>query len=137
MEPDKHDSLKTTNIDYSSLKIDCKPYYPNQTLFEMRIPRELLKKNLGLKKIHHMVIALGDSGLITRQEIVSMLPPLLLDVKAHHSVFDMCAAPGSKTAQILELQMADYLKSNTNQTRPSGFVIANDADPKRAFMLTH
>lgn len=103
MEPDKHESLKTTNIDYSSLKIDCKPYYPNQTLFEMRIPRELLKKNLGLKKIHHMVIALGDSGLITRQEIVSMLPPLLLDVKAHHSVFDMCAAPGSKTAQILEL----------------------------------
>jgi len=30
------------------------------------IPRELLKKNLGLKKIHHMIIALGDSGLITR-----------------------------------------------------------------------
>lgn len=33
--------------------------------------------------------------------------------------------------------MADHLKTNTNQTRPSGFVIANDADPKRAFMLTH
>jgi hypothetical protein len=32
----------------------------------MMIPRELLKKNLGLKKIHHMVIALADSGLITR-----------------------------------------------------------------------
>ena len=66
-----------------------------------------------------------------------MLPPLLLDVKAHHSVFDMCAAPGSKTAQILELQMADHLKQTSNQTRPTGFVIANDADPKRAFMLTH
>ena len=66
-----------------------------------------------------------------------MLPPLLLDVKSHHSVFDMCAAPGSKTAQILEMLMADHLKTSTNATRPTGFVIANDADPKRAFMLTH
>ena len=80
VEPDEHGSLKTAPIDYNSLKIDCKPYYPNKTLFELMIPREMLKKNLGLKKIHHMVIALADSGLITRQEIVSMLPPLLLDV---------------------------------------------------------
>jgi len=84
------------------------------------------------------VINLADSGLITRQEIVSMLPPLFMDVKAHHSVFDMCAAPGSKTAQILELMMADHLAtSGSNKTKPSGFVIANDSDPKRAFMLTH
>jgi len=27
-----------------------------------------------------------------------MLPPLLLGVEAEHAVFDMCAAPGSKTA---------------------------------------
>ena len=33
--------------------------------------------------------------------------------------------------------MADHLKQNNNQTRPSGFVVANDSDPKRAFMLTH
>ncbi len=66
VEPDVHGSLKTAAVDYSSLSMDCKPYYPNQTLFEMMIPRELLKKNLGLKKIHHMVIALADSGLITR-----------------------------------------------------------------------
>jgi 16S rRNA C967 or C1407 C5-methylase (RsmB/RsmF family) len=36
-----------------------------------------------------------------------MLPPLLLDVKPHHKVLDMCAAPGSKTAQIVELLHAD------------------------------
>jgi multisite-specific tRNA:(cytosine-C5)-methyltransferase len=66
-----------------------------------------------------------------------MLPPLFLDVQAHHSVFDMCAAPGSKTAQMLELMMADHLKKHNNRTGPSGFVVANDSDPKRAFMLTH
>lgn len=96
--PDEYNSLKTTTVDYDSLKMDCKVYYPNKALFEMMIPRELLKKNMGLKKIHQLVMASADSGLITRQEIVSMIPPLLLDVKSHHSVFDMCAAPGSKTA---------------------------------------
>lgn len=66
-----------------------------------------------------------------------MIPPLFLDLKAHHSVFDMCAAPGSKTAQILELMMADHLKNHNNESKPEGFVVANDSDPKRAFMLTH
>ena len=65
-EPDEHGSLKTAKIDYDSLRMDCKPYYPNQTLFEMMIPRELLKKNLGLKQIHQLVIQLADCGLITR-----------------------------------------------------------------------
>lgn len=45
-----------------------------------------------------MIDASKDSGLISRQEIVSMIPPMLCDIKSHHSVFDMCAAPGSKTA---------------------------------------
>ena len=31
-----------------------------------------------------------------------MIPPLLLDVQAHHRVLDVCAAPGSKTVQIIE-----------------------------------
>jgi len=72
-------------------------------LFEMTVPRELLKKNLGLKAIHKIVQKANDSGILTRQEIVSMLPPLLLGIEAEHAVFDMCAAPGSKTAQIFEL----------------------------------
>ena len=68
-----------------------------------------------------------------------MLPPLLLGVEAEHSVFDMCAAPGSKTAQIFELmmcsQMFDRHGDNTQQCK--GFIVANDADAKRAYMLTH
>ena len=31
-----------------------------------------------------------------------MIPPKLLGVKPHHKVLDMCAAPGSKTAQLIE-----------------------------------
>ena len=119
--------------------MDLKDFYPGRVLFEMMIPRELLKKNLGLKQIHKLVIAMADSGLITRQEIVSMIPPLLLDVHADHSILDMCAAPGSKTAQLIELIQASSMNEfgRANFTESKGFVIANDADPKRAFMLTH
>mmetsp|Transcript_91583 Transcript_91583/g.126262 ORF Transcript_91583/g.126262 Transcript_91583/m.126262 type:complete len:86 (+) Transcript_91583:692-949(+) len=68
-----------------------------------------------------------------------MLPPLLLDVKADHAIFDMCAAPGSKTAQLLELIQSDsiYNQNKRNIDQPKGFVVANDADHKRAYMLAH
>jgi len=69
------------------------------------------------------------SGGITRQEAVSMLPPLFMDIESHHKVIDMCAAPGSKTSQMLEMI---YSKEN-----PTGFVIANDNDQKRAYLLIH
>jgi len=38
----------------------------------------------------------------------------------------MCAAPGSKTAQLLE-----FVGDGT------GFVVANDSDQARAYLLTH
>lgn len=60
-----------------------------------------------------------------------MIPPLVLDVKPHHRVIDMCAAPGSKTAQLLEaLHDADA-------DLPEGLLIANDSDYKRTHLLIH
>jgi len=134
-----YQSMKEVPVDYDKLKMDLKPFYPGDVLFEMMIPRELLKKNLRLKQIHKLVMQMADSGLITRQEIVSMIPPILLDVHCDHAILDMCAAPGSKTAQLLELIQADSVVSRRqSNTEPvKGFVVANDADPKRAFMLTH
>lgn len=132
-------NMKEVAIDFSKLGMEVKPFYPNKVLFEMMIPRELLKKNAGLKQVHKLVMQMADSGLITRQEIVSMLPPILLDVKADHAILDMCAAPGSKTAQLLELIQVNSMleKGVPNSEQATGFVVANDADPKRAFMLTH
>jgi len=49
-------SMKEVEIDYSKLKMDVKSFYPHDVLFEMCIPRELLKKNAGLKKIHKLVM---------------------------------------------------------------------------------
>jgi 16S rRNA C967 or C1407 C5-methylase (RsmB/RsmF family) len=45
-----------------------------------------------------------------------MIPPLVLDVKPDHFVLDMCAAPGSKTCQIVEMIQAN---SEVDATIPS------------------
>ncbi len=61
-----------------------------------------------------VLTALHDTGRITRQEAVSMLPVLALDPRPGEVVLDMCASPGSKTTQICE-HLGD-----------SGAVIANE-----------
>ena len=81
---------------------------------------------------HANHVQANDAGSISRQEAVSMVPPLFLDVHPHHTVLDMCAAPGSKTQQLLEA-----LHSGGCDSMPSGFVVANDADFKRCNLLTH
>lgn len=48
-------------------------------------------------------------------------------------VLDMCAAPGSKTAQIIEMIHA----SDASNPVPSGLVVANDVDNNRCYMLVH
>jgi 16S rRNA C967 or C1407 C5-methylase (RsmB/RsmF family) len=62
-----------------------------------------------------------------------MIPVTVLEPIPGHAVLDMCAAPGSKTIQILEYLHA--LKENKIKT--GGFVMANDTDAQRAYMLVH
>ena len=50
-------------------------------------------------------------GAVTFQESVSMLPAFLLQVRAHHRVVDLCAAPGSKTTLLLDLMHRNAEKS--------------------------
>ena len=47
----------------------------------------------------------------------------------------MCAAPGSKTAQLIEFLHAE--DTPTQPVMPSGLVLANDANNKRCYMLVH
>ncbi len=46
--------------------------------------------------------ALHETGRLTRQEAVSMIPAIALDAQPGDLVLDMCASPGSKTTQIAE-----------------------------------
>merc|ERR1712142_108014 len=46
----------------------------------------------------------------------------------------MCAAPGSKTAQLIELLHAE---EEATGKLPTGYVLANDADNKRCYLMMH
>eukprot|EP01027_Heterolobosea_sp_BB2_P017115 GEZU01024276.1.p1 GENE.GEZU01024276.1~~GEZU01024276.1.p1 ORF type:complete len:485 (-),score=160.10 GEZU01024276.1:193-1647(-) len=63
-----------------------------------------------------------------------MIPPFFLQpIEPHHFILDMCASPGSKTAQLLEF----LAEKATNENPITGFVLANDVDWDRCNMLVH
>ncbi len=78
-------------------------WYPNELAIHLNLTRQNVRKNEELKTLKQFFIDQTESGNINRQEAVSMIPPLLLDIKSHHKILDMCAAPGSKTSQLVEL----------------------------------
>lgn len=102
--------------------------------YQMAIDRHTLRKDSSLAEFHELMKTHTEAGTITRQETVSMIPPVVLGVQPHHKVLDMCAAPGSKTSQMLETLSRGC--SRTGQ-EPSGYIVANDSDTARAYMLVH
>ncbi len=74
-------------------------------------------------EVRELIKSLHETGRITRQEMVSMIPVLAMDVAPGEVVLDMCASPGSKTTQIAEC-LGD-----------SGIVFANEISNSRANTL--
>ncbi|XP_071567263.1 tRNA (cytosine(34)-C(5))-methyltransferase isoform X1 [Temnothorax nylanderi] len=108
------------------------PFYPEELAWQLQLTRKDIRRSEAYFRLHNFLIAETNNGSISRQEVVSMVPPLVLDVKPSHKVLDMCAAPGSKTAQLIEMIHADE-----GNDPPEGFVIANDVDNNRCYMLVH
>ena len=76
--------------------------------------------------------------MISRQEAVSMIPPMLMQTKSSDKILDMCAAPGSKTPQFLETVYENYNFLDKKQyLKDTGFVLANDNNCQRAYMMVH
>uniref|UniRef100_A0AAR2IU75 tRNA (cytosine(34)-C(5))-methyltransferase n=1 Tax=Pygocentrus nattereri TaxID=42514 RepID=A0AAR2IU75_PYGNA len=86
-------------------------WYPDELAWHTNMSRKILRKSPLLEKFHQAI------------------PPNLLHILV---ILDMCAAPGSKTAQLIEMLHADM-----DVPFPEGFVIANDVDNKRCYLLVH
>ncbi|XP_071865687.1 tRNA (cytosine(34)-C(5))-methyltransferase Nsun2 [Bombus fervidus] len=125
------DSENNTGIKPKDI-LQCLPFYPDGLAWQLQLTRKDIRKSEAYFRLHNFLIVETDSGSISRQEVVSMVPPLVLDVKSNHKVLDMCAAPGSKTAQLIEM-----IHSEEGSAFPEGFVIANDLDNNRCYMLVH
>ncbi|KAJ0252404.1 S-adenosyl-L-methionine-dependent methyltransferases superfamily protein [Hirschfeldia incana] len=109
------------------------PWYPNNLAWHSNFSRKEIRKNQILERFHEFLKLETEVGNMTRQEAVSMVPPLFLDVHPDHFVLDMCAAPGSKTFQLLEIMH----EAAEPGSLPNGMVVANDVDYKRSNLLIH
>lgn len=122
-----------TNVTFEGEKIKAPielKWYPNDYAWQLDVPKTVIRKNEQFAKTQRFLVVENAVGNISRQEAVSMIPPIVLEVEPHHTVLDMCAAPGSKTAQLIEALHRD-------NDEPTGFVVANDADARRSHMLVH
>jgi tRNA (cytosine34-C5)-methyltransferase len=109
-----------TNTDEIITKLS---FVPNG--YQLQCDKTMIRKHPALNKLHKWLVQQTDSGYITRQETVSMIPPVVLNCQPTDIVLDMCAAPGSKTSQVLEV------------LNEQGCLVANDNNPQRAYMLVH
>ena len=89
------------------------------------VSRVHIRKDPSLVQLKKWFVDHENIGTLTRQEAVSMIPPIVLDPQPGDLVLDMCAAPGSKTCQMIE------------SVKCKGVVVANDVEWKRANMLSH
>lgn len=74
-------------------------------------------------EVRRILTALHETGRVTRQEAVSMIPVLAMGIESGNLVLDMCASPGSKTTQISE-HLSDR-----------GMVVANEVVSSRVNTL--
>ena len=132
-------------------------WYPEGLAYSMTTPKNVVRKYDAFKEFQRFLVSETGVGNISRQEVVSMIPPLVLDVQPHHSVLDLCAAPGSKSAQLIELIHAGeeerveraikhakggkdtngILLDGFDHGRSTGLLVANDVNYQRAQMLVH
>ncbi|KAL7451223.1 hypothetical protein ACHAWC_003057 [Mediolabrus comicus] len=105
-------------------------YDSTSQIYQSTPGSNLCKFNLGhiSPELKAIVVDASMDGTLARQELGSMLPVLSLEavgaMKKGSKVLDMCASPGSKTLQAVEVVV------NT-MGKKLGRVIANDVHPGR------
>lgn len=85
--------------------------------------------------LNKVLISAQREGFISRQETASMLPVAALGVKPGHSVLELCAAPGSKTMQLLDALQPSHGSSDAEAAAQRSLLVANDYKLVRVQML--
>lgn len=97
---------KITEITYEGKQVEPPtpiPWFPDQLAWQMTTPKNVVRRFGPFASFQKFLVSETAVGNISRQEVVSMIPPLVLDVRPGMTVLDLCAAPGSKSAQLIEM----------------------------------
>lgn len=105
------------------------------TIYQAIGGSQLTKHSLGSisPELKSLILHATSSGIMARQELGSMLPVIALvgvgKMQYGSKVLDMCASPGSKTLQALEVVASCCTPHATNSKQ--GRIVANDIHPLR------
>lgn len=124
MLSDRYTTLRVNTIKYNIQ--DLMKYFKENNIKFERVPwynDALIIKNVREKEIQKLDIY--EKGYIYIQSLPSMVPPIVLNPKAGEKVFDLTAAPGSKTTQMAALM------------ENKGQIIANELDKIRCERLKY
>ena len=126
----------------------CKIFLSDPSYHEKRLKRyklnfldnifsldKYIKENENDMKIKEILMRENDFGIL-RQELVAMIPISLVEneIEENSIILDMCASPGNKTIQVLEIMEE---KARMKNILPRGIIIANDLNSKRAGNMSH
>ena len=140
------------------VKISPISWVDNEMAWFIDIPRATLRKDPVFSPLHKDLIHYTTKGVINRQEECSMIPAYALQVSSGNRCLDMCAAPGSKTAQLLSMLSVENLnhfsrigktqdfeeaeptrtkvfKGRIDYSQDEGVVVANDLSTERINIL--
>lgn len=99
----------------------------------MTTPKNVVRRFPPFAAFQKFLVSETSVGNISRQEVVSMIPPLVMDLQPGMTVLDMCAAPGSKAAQLLEMvhngEEARVRKSLKDHAKEDGRYASPDVEP--------
>ncbi|OMO73060.1 Bacterial Fmu (Sun)/eukaryotic nucleolar NOL1/Nop2p [Corchorus olitorius] len=138
LENDFMKSLQAEANEESDLE-PIKPlaWYPDNLAWQSNFSRMQIRKNQTLGRFHEFLKLETEIGNISRQEAVSMVGGLQFLVLTDYALICcyviVCAAPGSKTFQLLEI----IHHSAKGGSLPDGMVLANDLDVQRCNLLIH
>jgi multisite-specific tRNA:(cytosine-C5)-methyltransferase len=115
------------------------PWYPDELAWWMTTPKNVIRRFAPFAAFQKYLVSETSVGNISRQEVVSMIPPLVMDLQPGMTVLDMCAAPGSKAAQLLEMvhrgeearvrkSLAQYAEEDGRPMSPDDQQKLEDAD---------
>ena len=117
---------------------ECDQSVRELTTFQLAADSSELSKNTGLELLSTYLNREVALGHVIRQELTSMVPALMLNIEPWMNVLDVCAAPGSKTEQMLSMMRCPFKQSSTASVRyveGMGMLVANDADSGRIQIL--
>ena len=131
-DDDDDDARRRLREEYRDL-VSPAPFDPSGSIYQSTPYSSLCRSNLATTspELKELIAGWSTSGILARQELGSMLPVLCLRAAgamgAGSRVLDLCASPGSKTLQALEI----VARAENGGGGRMGRVIANDVHPGR------